>query len=90
MTVKVILSPRAEKQLKALSKVDQVAVARKIRLIRGEKASVKPEKLQGYRNIYRVRVGRYRIVYRLTREQVYVVLIGHRRDIYQVVRRLLG
>lgn len=90
MMVKVVLSPRAEKQLKALSKVDQVAVARKIRLVRSEKAAVKPEKLQGYRNIYRVRVGKYRIVYQLTARQVYVVLIGHRSDIYQVVKRLLG
>lgn len=88
--MKVILSPRAEKQLRKFSKVDQVAVARKIRVVGGKNAAVKSERLQGYKNIYRVRVGRYRIVYRLTRDQVYVVLIGHRREIYQLVKRLLG
>lgn len=88
--MKVILSPRAEKQLRTLSKFDQVAVARKIRRVRDEKNAVNPEKLSGYRNIYRVRVGRYRIVYQTTTKHVYIVLIGHRRQIYQLVKRLLG
>lgn len=34
---------------------------------------------------YRLRVGDYRVIYRfdLTREEVYLVAIGHRREIYR-------
>ena len=87
--MKVVLSPRAEKQLKKLPKVDQIAVAKKIRLIRDEKAVVGEEKLKDFENIFRVRVGDYRIVYRKTRKEAYIVLIRHRKDVYRLVKQLL-
>ncbi|PIP15013.1 hypothetical protein COX47_02030, partial [Candidatus Roizmanbacteria bacterium CG23_combo_of_CG06-09_8_20_14_all_35_49] len=46
------------------------------------------EKLSGYKNIYRMRVGEYRIVYQRTVNQIYIVLIGHRKDIYRLVDQL--
>ena len=87
--MKVVLSPRAEKQLKKLPKVDQIAVAKKIRLIRDEKAVAGEEKLKDFENIFRVRVGGYRIVYRKTRKEAYIVLIRHRKDVYRLVKQLL-
>ena len=87
--MKVVLSPRAEKQLKKLPKVDQIAVAKKIRLIRDEKAVAGEEKLKDFENIFRVRVGDYRIVYRRTRKEAYIVLIRHRKDVYRLVKQLL-
>lgn len=87
--MKVVLSPRAEKQLKKLPKVDQIAVAKKIRLIRDEKTVVGEEKLKDFENIFRVRVGDYRVVYRKIRQETYIVLIRHRRDVYRLVKQLL-
>lgn len=87
--MKVVLSPRAEKQLKRLSKLDQIAVAKKIRSIRDEKRVSGEEKLRDFRNIFRVRVGDLRIVYRKTRKEIYIVLIRHRRDVYRLVKQLL-
>ena len=88
--MKVILSPRAEKQLKKLPKVDQIAAANKIRSIRGGNIAVGGEKLAGYKNIYRVRIGDYRIVYRKTVQELYVVLIHHRKDVYRLLHRLFN
>jgi mRNA interferase RelE/StbE len=87
--MKVILSPQAEKQLKKLSKINQIAIAKRIRVIRDSPRFEGEEKLKGFRNIYRVRVGDYRIVYRKTRKEVYIVLIRHRKDVYRLVRQLL-
>lgn len=86
--MKVILSSRAIKQLKGISRTAQVILTKKIRsfdvLLTGE------EKLSGYQNIYRIRVGNYRLIYQRNRQQIYVVLIGHRREIYRMVQKLLG
>ena len=42
-------------------------------------------KLSGEENLYRVRVGDYRIVYQIKDEQLFVlvVAVGHRREIYR-------
>lgn len=85
----VIISPRSEKELKKITKIDQIAVARKIRLIKEESINLQEEKLSGFKNIFRVRVGNYRIVYRKTSQEIYIILIGHRKDIYDLVNKLL-
>ena len=87
--MKIIISPRAEKELKKIAKVDQIAIVRKIRLIKEPPFASNEEKLSGYKNIYRVRVGEYRIVYRRAVNEIYIVLIGHRKDIYRLVDQLL-
>lgn len=71
--------------LKKITKIDQIAIARKIRLIKESPVILNEEKLSGYKNIYRVRIGEYRIVYRRTVKEIYIVLIGHRKDIYRLV-----
>ena len=86
--MKIIISPRAEKELKKITKIDQIAIARKIRLIKESTLFLNEEKLSGYKNIYRMRVGEYRIVYQRTVNQIYIVLIGHRKDIYRLVDQL--
>lgn len=85
----ITLSPRAEKQLRKLSKVNQIIIAQKIRTLASGQSSGKKESLRGYKQIFRVRVGDYRIVYRETSGKIYIILIGHRREIYKLVDRLL-
>jgi len=87
--MKLVLLPRAEKQLRKLSKVDQIAVAKKIREIGKEEMLIVGTKLRGVGG-FRIRVGDYRIVYRKTRGVTYIVLIGHRKEVYKMVRRLFG
>ncbi|MFH1648277.1 MAG: type II toxin-antitoxin system RelE/ParE family toxin [Patescibacteria group bacterium] len=87
--MKVSLSPRAKKQLKNISKVDQLALANKIRSLKEDKNINQIQKLASYKNIYRVRVGDYRIVFKKSKKEIYLILIGHRRDIYRLVNRLL-
>lgn len=86
--MKVILSLRAEKDIRKLPKFDQIAIAQKIRslcrsYVTGE------EKLSGYRDVYRTRVGMYRIVYYKIKETITIILIHHRRDVYLLLKKLL-
>ncbi|MBI5123075.1 type II toxin-antitoxin system RelE/ParE family toxin [Candidatus Roizmanbacteria bacterium] len=87
--MKITLSPLAEKKLRKLPKIDQIAIAQKIRSLKEEKNLLTAEKLQGYKDIYRIRIGNYRIVYRKFSDLFYIILIGHRKDIYEVLQRLL-
>lgn len=86
--MKMILSPRAEKILRKLPKIDQIAIARKIRLFPQIKNIQQEEHLKGFQNIYRVRIGDYRIVYRKNPSEIYIILIGHRKDIYDLLKQL--
>jgi mRNA-degrading endonuclease RelE of RelBE toxin-antitoxin system len=88
--MKITLSPRAEKQLRKLGKVDQLAIANKIRKLAEGTRQAGVGKLKGYRNIFRVRLDSYRIVYRQTRDQLYIILIGQRQEIYKLVKRLMS
>ena len=42
-------------------------------------------KLSGYDDVYRIREGRYRILYSASKEKLIVVVlkVGHRRDVYR-------
>ncbi len=86
--MRITISPRAEKELKKITKIDQIAVARKIRSLI-ENIIVNEEKLSGYKGIFRIRVGNYRLVYRKTSQEIYIVLIHHRKDVYKIVSQLL-
>lgn len=85
--MKLVISPRAEKQLGKIPKFKQLVLANRIRLL-GEETPTNEEKLKGYKNIYRVRVGDYRIVFRKIPGEIFIVLIGHRKDIYKLLEYL--
>ena len=87
--MKIVISPRAEKQLKRISKIDQIAIVKKIRSLgKGQKVS-QEESLVGLTSIYRVRIGSYRIVYKRTKSLVYIILISHWKDVYRLLKQLL-
>ena len=83
---RVLLRPPAQKFLRKLR--DKSLTARLIAAMRGLASQPRPpgcEKLVGPDNLYRIRVGDYRIVYQVRDEVllVLVVKIGHRREIYR-------
>jgi mRNA interferase RelE/StbE len=86
--MKIIVSSRAKKELKKITKIDQIAAARKIKSLK-ENLIVNEEKLSGLKDIFRVRVGSYRIVYKKISQEIYIVLIHHRKDVYRIVNQLL-
>ena len=85
--MRIIISPRAEKELIKIPKIDQLAIARKIKSIKTTTFTGQ-QKLSGFKNIFRIRTGCYRIVYRKTPQEIYIVLISHRKDIYRLISQL--
>lgn len=86
--MRITILPRAEKELRKLPKLDQIAIAQKIRSL--PRSSIAgEEKLAGYAHVYRVRIGNYRMIYKKTGEEFFIVLIRHRKDVYRMLKELL-
>ena len=86
--MKVGLWRRAEKELKKIPKIDQLAIARKIRKLEDGLEKIPEQKLKGFKNISRIRVGRYRLVFLEVKGGIEIFLIAHRREVYQLLKRM--
>lgn len=73
-----------QRDFDGIPKKDLRKILSRIRSLAGDPRPLGCEKLTG-RNRYRVRQGRYRIVYAVQDEEgtVIVVKVGHRKDVYR-------
>lgn len=75
----------AARSFRKLDQATQQRVARRIDALTTDPRPDGVVKLEGAENIYRARVGAYRILYSIEDKRliVLVVAVGHRRDIYR-------
>jgi mRNA interferase RelE/StbE len=78
----VEIKASAVKALEELPRTDQRRVAARIDALAANPRPPGVEKLEGAEDLYRVRAGDYRIIYRIEdrRLLVLVIRIGHRRE----------
>lgn len=84
---KVLIKPSAKKELLAIpTKKDRQRIVRKIEALAETPRATGCEKLSGY-DRYRIRHGKYRIVYGVEDDGlgVIVIKVGHRRDVYRTL-----
>ncbi|HVS14558.1 MAG TPA: type II toxin-antitoxin system RelE/ParE family toxin [Thermoanaerobaculia bacterium] len=81
----VRISRSAERQLGRLPRDDQLRVAREMLALAEEPFPRGARKLVGYDDVYRVRVGRDRVLYSVDDDALIVLVlkIGHRTDVYR-------
>ena len=79
------ISRTAEKQLKKLRRDDQRHVVKAILNLRDEPRPQGSRKLTGYDDVFRIRVGRYRVLYSISGKKLIIIIlkIGHRKDVYR-------
>ena len=79
------ISRTAETQLKKLPAEDQRRVARAVLALAEEPRPRGSRKLSGYDDVYRIRVGRYRVLYSVFERRLVIIIlkIGRRKDIYR-------
>jgi mRNA interferase RelE/StbE len=83
---RVLIKPSAAKEIEAVDqKRDRQRIVATILALADEPRPVGCEKLAGERDRYRVRVGRYRIVYSIADDEllVLVVRVADRKDVYR-------
>lgn len=74
--------PKAEKEIEGLDPKAQDRIFSKIESLSKNPLSVQVVKLKNT-DCYRVRVGDYRIIYEIDNDVIYVLKVGHRKDVYK-------
>jgi mRNA interferase RelE/StbE len=82
---RVELTTKARRELAALPRDAQERIDARILALSEEPRPSGSKKLEGIDDLYRIRVGDYRIVYRVDDKVVVVLVvrIGHRREVYR-------
>ena len=82
---KIEVSRSAEKQLKKLPRGDQQRIVEAVLALADEPVPRGARKLAGYDDVFRIRVGRYRILYSVSSGTLVIIVlkIGHRKDVYR-------
>ncbi|MEI6330467.1 MAG: type II toxin-antitoxin system RelE family toxin [Pseudanabaena sp.] len=85
MSYEVQILPKALRQIKALSVDVRQDISIAIQSLASEPRPIGVKKLSGEKDIYRVRVGNYRVLYRIVDKVLVVVVVsvGHRREVYR-------
>jgi len=81
---RVYFKESVEKDFIAIPKKDLKRILQRIKILEDNPRPLGCEKLTG-RERYRVRQGRYRIVYSIQDDEltVWIVKVGHRKDVYR-------
>ncbi len=82
---RVRISRVAERQLKKLPPEGRGHVVRAVRALADDPLPRGSRRLTGYDDVFRIRIGPYRVLYSVTASTltVLVLKIGHRRDVYR-------
>jgi mRNA interferase RelE/StbE len=82
---RIQIAPRAVRQLRKLPTAVQERIARRIDRLAADPRPRGSIKLEGEDELYRIRVGVYRVIYQIRDDELVVVILraGHRRDIYR-------
>lgn len=81
----VEIKPSAQKELDALDDMLFARIDRKILALSDDPRPSGCKKLRGYKDLWRIRAGDWRVVYIINddRKIVVVTRIAHRRDVYE-------
>ena len=85
MSCKIQILPKVARQIKALSVEVRQDILLTIRSLANEPRPIGVKKLSGEKDVYRVKAGNYRVLYRIIDKilVVVVVSVGHRREVYR-------
>ena len=79
------ISQTAERQLKKLPRREQRRVLAAVVALGDEPLPRGSRKLTGYDDVFRIRVGRYRVIYSVAKKKLIIIVlkIGQRKDVYR-------
>ena len=89
MAYRIEFTPRAERDFKSLDGSIRGRIKQRIDSLAENPYPSGIKKIEGEDELYRLRVGEYRILYQVKRKilLVLIVRIGHRREVYRRLGR---
>ncbi len=85
MPYEIVVAPKAKRDLATLPRNTLPRIDSHILSLSSDPRPVGSKKLKGLENVFRIRVGDYRIIYEIRDDRlvVLVIRVGHRKDIYK-------
>jgi mRNA interferase RelE/StbE len=85
MTYSVLVLPSAERDLRGLPLRDRIRVVSKLEMLSHKPRPPGVQKLHGSNDRYRIRQGRFRILYRIddAAKRVFIYAVGDRKHVYR-------
>ena len=90
MTYLLTILPAAVKALKNIPEPDRSRIGRRIDRLADIPRPTAVKRLSGQHDLYRIRVGDYRVIYRIKDDvlEVLVIRIGNRKEIYRLLNKI--
>ncbi|MGB9756332.1 MAG: type II toxin-antitoxin system RelE family toxin [Candidatus Bathyarchaeales archaeon] len=77
----VRFTPRFLKNIEALDRKIQVRILQEIKILKTNPYVGKP--LRGeWKGVYSLRIGDYRVLYQVKKNEVFLLVVGHRKRVY--------
>ena len=83
MAYNIVYKNSVQRDLKKLSKAETSRILNQIEEELSEKADTYPVLKGQFAGLRKYRVGDYRVIYAILGEDVLILRIGHRRDVYK-------
>jgi mRNA interferase RelE/StbE len=85
MAYAIFFQPAARRELNALERSAQRRVVAAIERLADNPRPAGCSKLSGFRDVWRIRIGDFRVLYRVQDKQliIEIIRIGNRRDVYR-------
>lgn len=82
--MKLQLTPQAQKELNKIADTTALRISHKMYQLENNPYGLGSQKLEGGKG-YRIRIGDYRVVYIIDKENqtIVIIKIGHRREVYK-------
>jgi len=85
VSYRIIIEQRILKEIKAIPKPDALRISKAINNLANNPRPHGSLKLEGEDDLYRIRIGRYRVIYTIRDQALIVIIIkiGHRNGAYR-------
>jgi mRNA interferase RelE/StbE len=83
LAYKVSYKSSVKKDLKKISRTEQTSILSRIEKILTTKPASFPQLSGEFKGLRKFRIGKYRVIYSLTGEDILVLKIGHRKEVYR-------
>ena len=83
MAFNISYKSSVEKDLKSISKTEVSKILDKIEFELSKNPFAYPKLKGDFRSLRKFRIGRYRIIYTISENEIIILKIGHRKDIYR-------
>lgn len=82
MEYEILITKKAVGQIKKLDAVVKKKIGKKILLLKTDPLKISKKLINSKLGDYRYRINNYRVIYEIKGNKIYILKIGHRREVY--------